>query len=949
MSFEFAPRGLEARVSCALERHVSTWRRPLQKVTRAIQLRGTSKMRRWVKIACLIVLACAPGAVFASSAFAWTGSTYAPYQYPVVPPKVPAKDASLMAGSSIKAQDGWENVYLTGDAYQRGFQDGYLTAQSADYFIEMCSDVNPAGGFTFASGKDGVGPVTKSPAVIANECIAGYTIWPLIPAEYQQELEGIADGMSAWYAAQGLTCPDNLWDVVCLNAATGGEYGEGAYTYTGPNTTPPPIPASPTHGREYLPKVSTSVATAVRSALKHPAARPKAPRCSAFIASGKDWTTDGEPVMAHDSWYSWSLNFEFNIMCYVHPTDPSGHPIGYDYAYQTCGGYLASGQDFYENGAGLLLSETSVSDSAFNPNGVPLFVRCAETMEYCSTCDEAAFGRTVHNHYTDLPQTCPYPTTMGLQAGTGASNGAYCNEWLIGDSTGRIASLILGTLAYDYHTTKDGMYGSCNYNWGPNVLYEDSQGVPTPNGSGAGTPGKPTARWNRWLQVEAQYQGKGAIDAAVGIKFQSDKFDTSAGLANHPDGNTLTGEESIPYAPVAARYGIATALTGIPPATVRPGTDNPSATTTNYYPAYAGVTAAKTSDSGDLDGKVTTEAMARHGLQVWAHWGYATGDNFFAEPYPQNETDYFAAHPITATVAAASVPGASEVGSTVTITTTKANAVMAGQNVTIAGVSVAGYNGTFPVTAVLSTTQFTYTDPISGLAASSGGSVSQAENPATTQKAWEIAAMIGVVNTGPNGNAVPWTYLGEAVSVSGVPSGWSTKPVTLTFNTEGSWKSIMYKLDRGGWRSGSTLTIPAPTNGRNDGVHRVRYYAVSGRSRSPLQSCTVKIDTQGPRTVATNVPKKAVSGPLTLNLQAGDWASGVATDWYVVGTFIDGTDGILPLYQWGPTTWYSLDGAPYVEGTTVTVTGAGRHTLSFYSTDNAGNKESANTITVKIG
>ena len=826
-------------------------------------------MRRWVKIACLIVMACALGAVFASSALAFTGSTYAPYQYPVVPPKVPAKDASLMAGSTIKAQDGWEQVYLTGDAYQRGFQDGYLTAQSADYYIQMY--VFGTSGMTFLGGMDGTVAPVKSAGVIADECIAGYTIWPLIPVEYQQELEGIADGMNAWYAAQGLICPDNLWDVVCSNAWS--ELGSGAYTYTGSETTPPPIPASPAHGPKMLPKVSAAVAAAERSAVITP--KRSHHRCSSFVATGKDWTTDGKPVIGHDTWSSWSSNFEYNFMVYVHPTDAHGHPIGYDYAYDTVGGNIWSGNDFYENSAGLLLSETSVTDRAFNPNGVPIFVRACETIEYAATCDQAAFGTTVKNAYTLQDTAAQGGTTMGFQAGTKQSNGAYCNEWLIGDSTGRIASLQLGTLAYDYYTTKDGMYGSCNYTWGPNVLYENSQGVPTPNGSGTVAPGKPSARWNRWLQIEAQYQGKGAIDAAVALQIQSDDFDTTIGLAHHGDPSCLVGSSSLPYPAAPAHYGITTALTGIPPATVQPGTSNPSATTTQYFPAYAGRTPAQTSASNDYDGKVTTESMARHGLQMMARWGYASGANFFAEPYPQNETDYFAAHPNSYTVAA-SPTGATESGSTVTMTTTKTNAIAAGANVTIAGVPVAGYNGTFPVTAVLSATQFTYSDTTTGLAASGGGSVSQALNPATSQTAWELNAILPIAGSGPNGNAVPWTLLGEDASVSGVPApsltgdvnsyGWSSQPVTLHFNTEGSWKSIMYKLDNSGWRSGTTLTIDAPANGKNDGVHSGKYYAVSGWSRSPLQTCTVKIDTQGPRTVAANVRRSrrsAVRSPST--------------------------------------------------------------------------------------
>ena len=74
----------------------------------------------------------------------------------------------------------------------------------------------------------------------------------------------------------------------------------------------------------------------------------------------------------------------------------------------------------------------------------------------------------------------------------------------------------------------------------------------------------------------------------------------------------------------------------------------------------------------------------------------------------------------TSTIAA-SPGGATEATNTVTITTTAAHGFGVGESVTIAGVGVAGYNGTFVVTSVLSSTKFTYTDATAGLAASGGG------------------------------------------------------------------------------------------------------------------------------------------------------------------------------------------------------------------------------------
>src|SRR5262249_18396970 len=65
----------------------------------------------------------------------------------------------------------------------------------------------------------------------------------------------------------------------------------------------------------------------------------------------------------------------------------------------------------------------------------------------------------------------------------------------------------------------------------------------------------------------------------------------------------------------------------------------------------------------------------------------------------------------TATVGAT---GATEVGNTVTITTTAAHGFSVGQTVVLNGLVDARYNGTFTITAVTANT-FPYTNPVSGL------------------------------------------------------------------------------------------------------------------------------------------------------------------------------------------------------------------------------------------
>ena len=94
---------------------------------------------------------------------------------------------------------------------------------------------------------------------------------------------------------------------------------------------------------------------------------------------------------------------------------------------------------------------------------------------------------------------------------------------------------------------------------------------------------------------------------------------------------------------------------------------------------------------------------------------------------------------------AASPTGATQNGFLVTITTSAAHGLGAGQSVTISGVGVTAYNGTFPVVAVLSATQFTYIAGVSGLAASGGGTSASAT--ATIQTTFAHGFVVGQLVT----------------------------------------------------------------------------------------------------------------------------------------------------------------------------------------------------------
>ena len=90
--------------------------------------------------------------------------------------------------------------------------------------------------------------------------------------------------------------------------------------------------------------------------------------------------------------------------------------------------------------------------------------------------------------------------------------------------------------------------------------------------------------------------------------------------------------------------------------------------------------------------------------------------------------------PVTYTIAAAP-GGATESGTTVTITTTAPNSsqISVGYTVVISGCAEPGYNGTFVVTGKPSSTTFTYTATTTGLPPSGGGTVVSPAGPSYAQ------------------------------------------------------------------------------------------------------------------------------------------------------------------------------------------------------------------------
>src|SRR6185503_4008315 len=131
-------------------------------------------------------------------------------------------------------------------------------------------------------------------------------------------------------------------------------------------------------------------------------------------------------------------------------------------------------------------------------------------------------------------------------------------------------------------------------------------------------------------------------------------------------------------------------------------------------------------------------------------------------------------------------PGATESGTTVTLSTSAAHGRSVGDIITVAGVGVSGYNGTFTVTAVPTARALQYTAAASGLANSGGGSVTY-NSPFQLTYGGQSSAVIGGSSQAYNNaniqaaiNAIPG-FPGGAVVTGAASTGF-----VVTFSGAGS-------------------------------------------------------------------------------------------------------------------------------------------------------------------
>jgi phospholipase B-like protein/peptidase M1-like protein len=343
-------------------------------------------------------------------------------------------------------QAGWIVVHVEGKPYERGFQQGHLLAEEIAGYVRCFAEEQS----THSPG-DGWG-LTRT--------LVNAVFLRRFDPEYLEEMKGIADG-AAEAGAKFEGRAIDLTDIVAVNC------------WAEIDSLPSALEATPS-GLETK-----------RFAKPQPRKMPDPTmgRCSSFIATGPA-TADGKIVFGHITMFGlYPANF-FNVWLDVKPE--KGHRV----VMQSYPGGIQSAMDYYINDAGLMVSETTISQTRFDGKGFALASRIRKALQYASNIDEVADFLTKDN------------------------NGLYTNEWLIGDAnTNEIAMLQLGThhnrlsrsSKNEWYGDTPGFYWGCNNTKDLEVRLET---IPSVHDRPANVVWRPSERDRAWQKLYREHYGK---------------------------------------------------------------------------------------------------------------------------------------------------------------------------------------------------------------------------------------------------------------------------------------------------------------------------------------------------------------------------------------------------------------------------------------------------------
>ncbi len=346
---------------------------------------------------------------------------------------------------------GWIYLHIEGKPFERGYQHGHLMAREIPEYLERCASM--------LGSKEHWDDYRK----LANSLfLRGFD------EELLEEMRGIADGASD-AGARWQDRRIDLIDILVANTTI-----EIAVLDRALSTT--------RTGLEGLGLEAPSYANGKRdSVMDH---------CSAFAATSPA-TRDGKMVIGQVTWWPLTLAEQTNVMLDIKPA--SGHRM----LIQSYPGGIESGTDWYQNDAGVVLTETTIDQTPFNIEGTSVAFRARASIQYSSNIDEVVQHLGTRN------------------------NGLYTNEWIIGDAkTNEIAIYDLGTNHTRlWRSSKNEWFGDTpGFYWGDNnskdlaVRLED---YPDPEGDGGYIPYVPEPRDLAWQDLYRKYRGQ--IDEQFGF------------------------------------------------------------------------------------------------------------------------------------------------------------------------------------------------------------------------------------------------------------------------------------------------------------------------------------------------------------------------------------------------------------------------------------------------
>ena len=356
----------------------------------------------------------------------------------------PVREAVQTFGPAYRYPSaGWIYLHIEGKPYERGYQHGHLMAREIPEYLARCAD---------DLGGDG--------AWNQYRMMADALFLRGFDREIQEEMRGIAEGASdagaKWHGRR-----IDLIDIVVANVTV--EMGElrGALRVT------------PT-GLEGLSFTKPSYGAKHDSATDH---------CSAFAATGPA-TKDGKMVIGHVTWWPLVLAEQTNVMLDIQPE--KGHRL----LMQAYPGAIESGTDWYQNDAGMVLTETTIRQTPFNAQGTPVAFRARMAIQYGGNIDEMV-------------------KLLGDR-----NNGLYTNEWLMGDAkNNEIAMYELGTSHSKlWRSSKNEWFGNTpGFYWGNNNakdLQVKLEYQPDPKGAPDYIGFVPAIRDLAWNDLYKKYRGQ---------------------------------------------------------------------------------------------------------------------------------------------------------------------------------------------------------------------------------------------------------------------------------------------------------------------------------------------------------------------------------------------------------------------------------------------------------